>query len=149
MSDPHARKITIDISGQVESFEESCRRAGQALAEKVKRGERELIVQLLHAQQEEKQAMKLTKAAADPTPAPRPASQLSAEASYRARQRGELPRVAWLICKACGARHKGTRHALLCPSCWERLTPDGRQCRTDRVKRHAKRKRSRGVDGKP
>jgi hypothetical protein len=90
-----------------------------------------------------------TLSAADPTPAPRPASQLSAEASYRARQRGELPRVAWLICEACGARHKGTRHTLLCPSCWERLTPDGRQCRTDRVKRHAKRKRSRGVDGEP
>jgi hypothetical protein len=90
-----------------------------------------------------------TLSAADPTPAPRPASQLSAEASYRARQRGELPRVAWLICEACGARHKGTRHTLLCPSCWERLTPDGRQCRTDRVKRHAKRKRAEGVDGEP
>jgi hypothetical protein len=90
-----------------------------------------------------------TLSAADPTPAPRPASQLSAEASYRARQRGELPRVAWLICEACGARHKGTRHPLLCPSCWERLTPDGRQYRTDKVKRHAKRKRAEGVDGEP
>jgi hypothetical protein len=51
MADPHARKITIDISGPVESFEESCRRAGQALAEKVRRGERELIVQLLQGQE--------------------------------------------------------------------------------------------------
>jgi hypothetical protein len=86
----------------------------------------------------------------DPTPAPRPASQLSAEANYRARQRGELPRVAWLICEACSARHKGARHLLLCPSCWERLTPDGRQYRTDRVKRHTKRKRAeRGVDVEP
>ena len=93
--------------------------------------------------------MKLTKAAADPTPSQRPASQLSAEASYRARQRGELPRVAWLICEACRARHKGTRHSLLCPSCWERLTPDGRRYRTDRVKRHAKRKQAEGVDGEP
>ena len=85
----------------------------------------------------------------DPTPAPRPASQLSAEANYRARQRGELPRVAWLICEACSARHKGARHLLLCPSCWERLTPDGRQYRTDKVKRHAKRKRAEGVDREP
>jgi hypothetical protein len=87
--------------------------------------------------------------AADLIPALRPASQLSAEANYRARQRGELPRVAWLICEACRARHKGTRHSLLCPSCWERLTPDGRQCRTDRVKRHAKRKRAERVDVEP
>jgi hypothetical protein len=51
VTDQHTRKIIVDLRGPVESFEESCRRAGQALAEKVRRGERELIVQLLQGQE--------------------------------------------------------------------------------------------------
>jgi len=50
--------------------------------------------------------------------------------------------ITWqpLTCQACGGRRGGT-HGALCSRCWERLTPDGKAAKAERVRRsRAKRK---------
>ena len=60
---------------------------------------------------------------------------------YRERKAGRLPPPQTLICIACGANHRGA-HGELCSRCWERLTPEGRRAKADRVaKVRARRKR--------
>ena len=61
---------------------------------------------------------------------------------YRERKAGRLPPPTPLICSSCGANHTGI-HGDLCSRCWERLTPEGRRAKADRVARsRAKRKRN-------
>lgn len=63
------------------------------------------------------------------------------KANQRARERGELPPLVRIPCADCGRTHTG-RHGQLCSRCWERLTPEGRANRLERVRRsQAKRKR--------
>jgi hypothetical protein len=53
---------------------------------------------------------------------------------WRERQAGRLPAPAKPICPACGITHTGAR-GMFCSRCWERLTPEGRQFKADRVAR--------------
>jgi hypothetical protein len=59
---------------------------------------------------------------------------------YRERKAGRLLPVQRPACQACGKIHTGA-HGLLCSRCWERLAPEGRADRADRVRRAQKRKR--------
>ena len=59
---------------------------------------------------------------------------------WRERQAGRLPAAPRPTCPACGIQHTGARGAL-CSRCWERLTPEGRQFKADRVARSRARKR--------
>ena len=61
---------------------------------------------------------------------------------WRERQAGRLPPVQRLTCPACGITHTGARGDL-CSRCWERLTPEGRAYKADRVARSRARKRKR------
>ena len=74
----------------------------------------------------------------DPTAAER-------QRRYRERQVGNLAPAVKLTCLACGKRHTGARGLLVCARCWERLTPEGRLYKADRVARS--RARSRARDG--
>jgi len=60
---------------------------------------------------------------------------------YRERKAGRLPSVEKPACIACGIVHKKA-HGDLCARCWERLTPEGRKARSERVKRSMSKKRS-------
>lgn len=60
---------------------------------------------------------------------------------YRARRAGDLPPVERLTCPACSKLHTGAR-GLLCCRCWERLTPEGKAWRAERVARSRKRKQN-------
>jgi hypothetical protein len=61
---------------------------------------------------------------------------------YRERKAGRLAPYQPPICEACGLAHRGAR-GILCSRCWERLTPEGRAYKADRVQRsRAKRKRN-------
>ena len=53
---------------------------------------------------------------------------------YRERKAGRQPAVIKLECQACGKVHTGTR-GILCCRCWERLTPEGKAYRSERVRR--------------
>jgi hypothetical protein len=58
-----------------------------------------------------------------------------------------IPQAAYgctLTCAACQARHQGTRSNLVCPRCWERLTPNGRAYRADRQARWQRERRKGG-----
>ena len=72
------------------------------------------------------------------------ASNSSAERQkrYRERKAGRLPPVERPACSACGIIHKG-KHGYLCSRCWERLTPEGRKARSQRVLLSIARKRDR------
>lgn len=60
---------------------------------------------------------------------------------WRERQAGRLPPADRPVCPACGIVHTGARGPL-CSRCWERLTPDGRAFKAERVARsRAKQKR--------
>jgi hypothetical protein len=61
---------------------------------------------------------------------------------YRERKAGRLPPPAPLICSACGLAHRGA-HGLLCSRCWERLTPEGRAFKAERVRRSRARAKAR------
>ena len=61
---------------------------------------------------------------------------------FRERQAGRLPPAARLVCQACGASHTGTRSLVLCPRCWERVTPEGRRFKADRVAKARARRRA-------
>jgi predicted amidophosphoribosyltransferase len=63
---------------------------------------------------------------------------------YRMRKAGLLPPLQPLICAACGRPRHGT-HGILCSRCWERLTPEGRQAKTDRVRRSRARRKHDGA----
>jgi hypothetical protein len=60
---------------------------------------------------------------------------------YRERKAGRLPPVEKPACIACGIFHRKA-HGDLCARCWERLTPEGRKARSERVKRSVAKKRS-------
>lgn len=61
----------------------------------------------------------------------------------------QAPYGCALTCAACQARHKGTRSTLVCPRCWERLTPEGRAYQVDRQARwqRKQRKQRKGAKG--
>ena len=59
---------------------------------------------------------------------------------YRERKAGRLPPLQPPVCPACGLLHRGAR-GLLCSRCWERLTPEGRAFKAERVRRARARKR--------
>ena len=61
---------------------------------------------------------------------------------YRERKAGRLAPAPRFACLSCGILHLGARGAL-CSRCWERLTPEGRAYRADRVARSRARKRER------
>ena len=61
---------------------------------------------------------------------------------YRKRQAGRLPPVQRLTCQACGASHTGTRSLVVCPRCWERVTPEGRAFKAERVAKARARRRA-------
>lgn len=46
-----------------------------------------------------------------------------------------------LTCQACSSTHGGT-HGALCSRCWERLTPEGRAAKAERVRRSRARRRT-------
>lgn len=50
---------------------------------------------------------------------------------YRERRAGRLPELP--PCQACGVAVR--RGGLLCSKCWERLTPEGRAAKAERVRR--------------
>jgi hypothetical protein len=56
---------------------------------------------------------------------------------WRERQRRG---TAWqpLICAACGSPHRGA-HGVICSRCWERVTPEGRAAKAERVRQSRKR----------
>ena len=54
--------------------------------------------------------------------------------AYRERKAGRQPAAPKLECPACGKIHKGAR-GVLCSRCWERLTPEGKAYRVERVQR--------------
>jgi len=60
---------------------------------------------------------------------------------YRERQAGRLPPPEVLTCAACGTRISGT-HGAICSRCWERLTPEGRAAKAERVRRSRARRRA-------
>lgn len=64
-----------------------------------------------------------------------------AERKRRQRLR-EAGLLAPLRCEGCGGPHRG-RHGGICRRCWERLTPDGRRDRADRVARAKRAKKQR------
>lgn len=59
---------------------------------------------------------------------------------YRERKAGRLPPAVRLTCPACAIVHTGAR-GRFCSRCWERLTPEGRQYKADRVARSRARKK--------
>ena len=61
---------------------------------------------------------------------------------YRERKAGRLAPAQRPTCPACGITHTGAR-GVLCSRCWERLTPEGRAYKADRVARSRARKRER------
>lgn len=44
------------------------------------------------------------------------------------------------LCSACSSPHRG-RHGDLCRRCWERLTPEGRAAKAERVRQARARQR--------
>ena len=70
---------------------------------------------------------------------PDPANAARQRAWY-ARQKAGTP---WqpLTCQACGRNSSGT-HGALCSRCWERLTPEGRAAKAERVRQSRARRRS-------
>ena len=61
---------------------------------------------------------------------------------WYARQKAGTP---WqpLTCQACGANSSGA-HGSLCSRCWERLTPEGRAAKAERVRLSRARRRVAG-----
>ena len=53
---------------------------------------------------------------------------------YRERKAGRMPPPQPPICPACGLAHRGAR-GILCSRCWERLTPEGRAFKVERVRK--------------
>jgi hypothetical protein len=51
---------------------------------------------------------------------------------FRARRAGKIPPAERLICSACGAG-RSERYGEICRRCWERLTPEGRAAKAERV----------------
>lgn len=60
---------------------------------------------------------------------------------YRERQAGRQTPAAKPACLDCGIIHTGA-HGALCSRCWERLTPEGKRSRADRVAKARRRKRA-------
>lgn len=56
-------------------------------------------------------------------------------ARQRAGESFQLP-----ACAACSSPHRGA-HGVLCSRCWERLTPEGRAAKAERVRRSRARRR--------
>jgi len=63
---------------------------------------------------------------------------------YRERKAGRLPPPQPPICPACGLAHRGAR-GILCSRCWERLTPEGRAFKAERVARSRARRKRDGM----
>ncbi len=61
---------------------------------------------------------------------------------WYARQKAGTP---WqpIACQACGGNSSGT-HGELCVRCWERLTPEGRAAKAERVRQSRARRRVAG-----
>jgi predicted amidophosphoribosyltransferase len=63
---------------------------------------------------------------------------------YRERKAGRMPPPQSPICPACGLAHRGAR-GILCSRCWERLTPEGRAFKAERVARSRARQKRDGM----
>ena len=70
-----------------------------------------------------------------------PDSAAARQRRFRERQAGRLAPVARLTCQACGAGHTGTRSLVVCSRCWERVTPEGRAAKAERVAKARARRR--------
>lgn len=69
-----------------------------------------------------------------------PDSPATRQSRLRERRKAGTP---WepLICSACPSPHRG-RHGDLCSRCWERLTPEGRAAKAERVRQTRARQRA-------
>jgi len=67
------------------------------------------------------------------------AAAAASQRSYYARRKAGTP---WqpLTCQACGCNIRGA-HGALCSRCWERLTPEGRAAKAERVRQSRARQR--------
>jgi hypothetical protein len=63
---------------------------------------------------------------------------------WRDRKAGRLPPLQWPICSGCGREHRGARGEY-CSRCWEKLTPDGREAKAQRVRDSRARAKARAL----
>ena len=61
---------------------------------------------------------------------------------WRDRQAGRLPPAPRPSCSSCGIQHTGA-HGPLCCRCWERITPEGKAAKRERVRLAKARRKAR------